>query len=50
MGFEISERAEQINEKLKAFMETHIYPREAEYDDLLAITIIFGSIRIGMKA
>ena len=33
MGFEISDRAEQINEKLKAFMETHIYPREAEYDE-----------------
>ena len=33
MGFEISDRAKEINERLEAFMEEHIYPREKEYDE-----------------
>ena len=33
MGFELTARAEEINNKLKAFMDEHIYPREAEYDE-----------------
>ena len=33
MGFEISDRAKEINERLEAFMEEHIYPREREYDE-----------------
>ena len=32
MGFELTGRAEELNEKLKVFMDEHIYPREAEYD------------------
>ncbi|UCD82372.1 MAG: acyl-CoA dehydrogenase family protein [Desulfobacterales bacterium] len=31
MFFEISERAKNLQERLKAFMDTHIYPNEAEY-------------------
>ena len=33
MGFELTARAEEINNKLKAFMDEHIYPRESDYDD-----------------
>ena len=33
MGFEISDRAKEINERLEAFMEEHIYPHEREYDE-----------------
>jgi acyl-CoA dehydrogenase len=33
MGFELTPRAEELNEKLKAFMDEHIYPREHEYDE-----------------
>ena len=33
MGFEVSERAKEINERLEAFMEEHIYPRERDYDE-----------------
>ena len=33
MGFELSARAEELNNKLKAFMDEHIYPRESDYDD-----------------
>ena len=33
MSFELTARAEELNDKLKAFMDEHIYPREAEYDD-----------------
>ncbi|MDG1475332.1 MAG: acyl-CoA dehydrogenase family protein [Porticoccaceae bacterium] len=33
MGFELTERAEQLNTQLKAFMDEHIYPREADYDE-----------------
>ena len=29
----ISDRAKEINERLEAFMEEHIYPREREYDE-----------------
>ena len=28
MGFEVSDKAKEINERLEAFMEEHIYPRE----------------------
>jgi acyl-CoA dehydrogenase len=31
MFFEISDRAKDLQERLKAFMDTHIYPNEAEY-------------------
>ena len=33
MGFEISDKAKQINERLEAFMGEHIYPREKDYDE-----------------
>ena len=33
MGFEVSERAKELNEKLERFMEEHIYPREHDYDE-----------------
>ena len=33
MGFEISPRAEDINNRLKTFMDEHIYPREKEYEE-----------------
>ena len=33
MGFELTPQAEELNEKLKAFMDEHIYPREHEYDE-----------------
>ena len=33
MGFELTPRAEELNEKLKAFMDEHIYPREHEYEE-----------------
>ena len=33
MGFDVSKRAEDINERLERFMEEHIYPREHEYDE-----------------
>ena len=31
MGFEVSKKAKEINERLEAFMEEHIYPRERDY-------------------
>ena len=33
MGFEVSEKAKEINERLEAFMDEHIYPRERDYDE-----------------
>ena len=33
MGFELTPRAEELNEKLKVFMDEHIYPREHEYEE-----------------
>ena len=33
MGFEISDNAKEINERLEVFMEEHIYPRERDYDE-----------------
>ena len=33
MGFETSDKAKEINERLEAFMEEHIYPRERDYDE-----------------
>lgn len=33
MGFELSARAEELNERLKVFMDEHIYPRERDYDE-----------------
>ena len=33
MSFELTPRAEEINNKLKAFMDEHIYPRESDYDE-----------------
>jgi len=33
MGFEINDKAKQINERLEAFMGEHIYPREKDYDE-----------------
>ena len=33
MGFEVSDRAKEINERLEAFMEEYIYPRERDYDE-----------------
>lgn len=33
MGFEVSDRAKEINERLERFMEEHIYPREHDYDE-----------------
>ena len=33
MAFEVSDKAKEINERLEAFMEKHIYPRERDYDE-----------------
>jgi len=33
MAFEVSDKAKEINERLEAFMEEHIYPRERDYDE-----------------
>jgi acyl-CoA dehydrogenase len=33
MGFEVSERVLELNARLEAFMEEHIYPREHEWDE-----------------
>ena len=33
MGFELTPRAEDLNARLTAFMEEHIYPRESDYDE-----------------
>ena len=33
MGFELSARAEELNERLKVFMDEHIYPRERDYEE-----------------
>jgi len=35
MGFELSERAEDLNERLKVFMDEHIYPREHDYEEFI---------------
>ena len=32
MGFELTPRAEDLNNRLTAFMEEHIYPREHDYE------------------
>ena len=33
MGFEVSKRAKEINDRLELFMDEHIYPRERDYDE-----------------
>jgi len=33
MGFELSARAEDLNERLKVFMDEHIYPRERDFEE-----------------
>jgi len=33
MGFELTPRAEDLNERLKVFMDEHIYPRERDYEE-----------------
>ena len=33
MGFELSARAEELNERLKVFMDEHIYPRERDFEE-----------------
>ena len=33
MAYQISEKAKAIHERLKIFMEQHIYPREKDYDE-----------------
>ena len=33
MGFELTPRAEDLNNRLTAFMEEHIYPRERDYEE-----------------
>jgi len=33
MGFELTPRAEDLNARLSAFMDEHIYPRESDYDE-----------------
>ena len=33
MGFELTARAEDLNARLSAFMDEHIYPRESDYDE-----------------
>lgn len=36
MGFELSARAEELNERLKVFMDEHIYPRERDYEEFIS--------------
>ena len=33
MGFELSDKAKEINERLEAFMDEYIYPREKDYEE-----------------
>ena len=33
MAYQIGEKAKAIHERLKIFMEQHIYPREKDYDE-----------------
>lgn len=33
MGFELSARAEELNDRLKVFMDEHIYPREHDFEE-----------------
>lgn len=33
MGFEVSEKVMEINARLEAFMEEHIYPREHDWNE-----------------
>ena len=33
MGFEESDKAKEINERLGLFMEDYIYPRERDYNE-----------------
>ena len=33
MGFEASEKVVELNARLQAFMEEHIYPREHDWDE-----------------
>ena len=33
MGFEVSDKAQEINKRLEEFMIEHIFPRENEYDE-----------------
>lgn len=33
MGFEVSDKVQEINKRLEEFMIEHIYPHENEYDE-----------------
>ena len=33
MGFEKSQRVVELNARLEAFMQEHVYPREHDYED-----------------
>ena len=33
MGFEITDRVTELNARLEAFMQTHVYPREHDYEE-----------------
>ena len=33
MGFELSDKAKDTNERLGVFMKDYIYPRERDYDE-----------------
>jgi hypothetical protein len=50
MGFEVSERAKEINERLEAFMESIYILAKGIMMNSRAIKIIYGSIQIGMKS
>ena len=49
MGFEVSDKAKEINERLEAFMEEHIYPRERDYDEFTCNQDNLWQYLIGMK-
>ena len=33
MGFEVSDKVRELNARLEAFMEEHIYPRENDWNE-----------------
>ena len=49
MGFEISDKAKQINERLEAFMGSIFILEKKIMMSLLAIKKTFGNILIGMR-
>ena len=50
MGFELTPRAEDLNERLKVFMDEHIYPRERDYEEFTGDHNNLCNTRTGIRA